>query len=99
MNGNPKLGDKLKYKITMTATGFSMDIDDWEVTITRGSTSRVFTKADCVHGEAGWYVRVITSEFGAGQYYATLTAYVPDTDFEDGLRTESQEFKLDFVDP
>lgn len=96
---NPHLGTELKYKVTMAATGFSMDSDDWSVTIVRGCKSRVFTKATCIHGEDGWYVCFDTSYFGAGQYYGILTAYVPDTDFPDGTRTEVQQVKLDYVEP
>ena len=99
MNENPHLGTELKYKITMTATGFSMDEDDWTVTISRGSASRTFTKADCIHGGDGWYVCFDTAAFGPGQYYGTLTAFVPDNDFPDGTRTEVQLVELDYVEP
>ena len=99
MNDKPHVGTELKYKVTMTASGFDMSIDDWTVTVARGAVSRVYTKADCIHGQDGWYVCIDTTDFGAGQYYATLTAYVPDTDLEDGKRTEVQRCQLDYVWP
>lgn len=99
MNDKIYVPTELKYKVTMTATGFSMDNDDWSVTITRGANSRTFLKSECVHGQDGWYVCFNTADFGAGKYYATLTAYVPDSDFPDGLRTEVKKFELDTVEP
>ena len=55
MNDNTITGTELKYKVIITATGFSMDDDNWSVTISRGSTSQTFVRAD----------------FGPGDYYAT----------------------------
>lgn len=99
MNTKTYVGTELKYKVTITATGFSQDSDDWNVTITRGKTSRTFDKSDCIHGQDGWYVCFDTTEFGAGMYYATVTAYVPDADFPDGTRTEVKKFELLPVEP
>jgi len=92
------LGTELKYKVTITASGFSMDDDDWSVTISRGKISKSFPKSECIHGEDGWYVCFDTSELGAGQYIATITALVPDDDFPDGFRTEVQKITLPLVE-
>lgn len=99
MNDNPVKGTELKYQVVIAAEGFSMDNDDWSVTITRGRISQTFDKADCIHGEGGWYVCFDTAVFGPGDYYATLTAYVPDSDFPDGLRTERKKIYLRYVEP
>lgn len=98
MNDNTITGTELKYKVVITATGFSMNDDDWSVTISRGQTTRTYAKADCIHGADGWYVCFDTSVFGPGDYYATLTAYVPDTDLPGGLRTERKKFWLRYVE-
>ncbi len=94
MNDKTYLGTELKYKVTMTATGFDMDTDDWEVTIVRGATKRTFTKSECVQGQDGWFVCFDTKDFGAGNYYAIMTAFVPDADFDDGYRKEVKKFEL-----
>lgn len=99
MNDNTITGTELKYKVVITATGFSMDTDDWSVTISRGTTSHTYEKADCIHGADGWYVCFDTADYGPGDYYATLTAYVPDTDLPDGLRTERKKVYLRYVEP
>ena len=99
MNDRPSVGTKLKFKVEMTASGFSMDSDLWTVTVSRGPVSHVYAKTDCVKGLDGWFVGVDTTEFGAGTYYATLTGYVPDTDFQGGVRPEVRRFYLIDVDP
>lgn len=99
MNDKVYVGTERKWKITASATGFSLDTDDWNVTITRGKTSKTFQKDECVHGQDGWYVTYNTADFGAGMYYAVLTAYVPDNDFDDGTRTEVKKFDLEEVYP
>lgn len=99
MNDKVYVGTELKYKVTITASGFDMDTDDWTVTIARGKVSKTFAKSECIHGEDGWYVCLDTTELGAGAYHAVVTAYVPDTDFPDGLRTEVKRFELPSVDP
>ena len=89
------LGTELKYAITITADGFDMDRDGWTVEIIRGKNSRVFDKEECFQDEQGqWYVAFGTAEFGAGQYYAAITAFVPDDDFKDGFRTEITVVRL-----
>ena len=95
----PYVGTELKFLVTMTATGFSMDTDNWSVTVTRGRISKTFPKTDCIRGTDGWYLCFDSAEFGPGQYYATLTAYVPDNDFPDGMRTEVTKVPLPPVEP
>lgn len=83
------VGTELKFKIEIEAPGFSMDDDDFTVTIRRRSQEQLFRKGDLVtDGEGGYYVCFDTAEFGAGLISAVIRAYVPDDDFEDGFRTE-----------
>lgn len=83
------IGTELKYLVEIDAGGFSMVDDDFTVTIKRGSKQKVFAKADLARdGEDKFYVCFDSSEFGTGLIQAVVTAYVPDTDFPDGLRTE-----------
>lgn len=84
------VGTELKFAVTVTSPGFSQNDDDWTVTIMRGPKEIVFTKEDLVYDstEDQWYVCFDSAFFGSGDVYAVVTAYVPDGDFEDGLRTE-----------
>ena len=88
------LGTELKFKVDISASGFSMDTDSWSVTISCGKHSREFSKSDCISGDDGWFVCFDTTEFGPGMYYAKVTAYVPDIDFNDGIRTEIKKMPL-----
>lgn len=93
------VGTELKFKVDIQAGGFSMEDDDFTVTIRRRNQERVFHKEDMViDGEGGYYVCFDTAEFGTGIISAVVTAYVPDQDFPDGLRTEVTEMDLVIVD-
>ena len=82
-------GTELKFLIEIEAGGFSMVNDDFTVTIKRGTKQKVFAKADLARdAEDKFYVCFDSAEFGTGMIQAVITAYVPDTDFPDGLRTE-----------
>lgn len=83
------LGTELKFLVEITAGGFTMVDDDFTVTIRRGSKQRVFQKSELIKDENNkFYVCFDSAEFGTGVIQAIVTAYVPDTDFPDGLRTE-----------
>lgn len=83
------VGTELKFKIEIEAKGFSMETDDFNVVIKRRNQVKAYNKEDLVtDGEGGYYVCFDTAEFGVGTISAVVTAYVPDTDFPDGLRTE-----------
>lgn len=89
------IGTELKFILDITASGFSMVDDDFTVTLKRGSTQRTFAKNDLVRdAEDNFYVCFDSAEFGKGIIDAIVTAYVPDSDFDDGLRTEVYKFKL-----
>lgn len=83
------IGTELKFKVDIEADNFSMAEDDFNVVIQRRNVKKVFNKSDMVvDGEGNYYVCFDTAEFGVGTISAVVTAYVPDTDFPDGLRTE-----------
>lgn len=88
-------GSGLKWAVTMTCEGFSMDEDDWTITVTRGNKSIVFTPDNAVQDEDGqWYICLDSSALGPGEMYIIFDASVPDEDFEDGIRHEIQKYKL-----
>lgn len=81
-------GTELKYLVEITAAGFSMATDDFNIVLSRGSHSVTFEKSDLVTDGENYYLVFDTAQFRTGDLYYTITAYVPDNDFPDGLRTE-----------
>jgi len=96
----------LKYLLEITASGFDMDTDNFEVTLKRGSKSLTFTKEDMVAEEYTdivdnisitkhhYYVCFDSSYFGNGVISAVVTAWIPDDDFEGGLRRIVDKFDI-----
>ncbi len=89
-------GSGLKYAVNMTCEGFSMNDDDWTITVTRGNKSIVFDRDTAVYddGDDQWYICINSSELGPGELFITFDAYVPDEDFDDGIRHEIQKYRL-----
>lgn len=91
-NGNIErawVGTGLKFAVNITAEGFSMEDDDWKVVFQCGRKSVEITKAEASIGEDDtFYVNVDTSLLGAGTLSVITTAYVPDDDWEGGVRKE-----------
>lgn len=95
-----------KYLLEINAIGFSMDTDNFDVVLKRGSKSLIFHKEDLVVetytvvennitiDRNHYYVCFATDYFGPGDITVVITAYVPDTDFESGYRREVDKFTL-----
>lgn len=92
---NAPLGADVKFIVDVTSPGFDKTTDTFTVTLTRGTTSVTYTKDDMVvDGEGNYYICFSTATFGKGLITATVTALVPDDDFDDGNRTEIEKFDL-----
>lgn len=95
-------GTECKYLVEIVSPGFDMASDEFEVALTKGSIQRVFHKSDMIEetvvedGEEkkNYYLCFDTRDFGNGIIVATIIAHVPDTDFDDGIRDEVEEFEL-----
>ena len=87
-------GTEVKFLIELECEGFDITRDDFNVEVVRGSTSQVLQKADMPHDDDGYYLCFDTADFGTGVINAIITAYVPDTDFADGFRTEKVKDEL-----
>lgn len=98
---NSVVGTGFKLNINMTPIdGFHMSDVDWEclvfteagfnsMVLMEGNNSMVIKKSDAVKVDNDNYLICIdTAICGAGRYYITLTAYIPDRDFADGYRPE-----------
>ena len=82
-------GTDKKFFLTINTPGFSMDDDDFEVIIYSKSRNKTIKKEKLLRTDEGkWLVTYNTGEIGVGEHWIKITAYVPDTDFDDGIRTE-----------
>lgn len=83
-------GTDLKFQIDIVTEGFDMDADDFKVVIKNGSKSeKVITKGEMLVTENDKYLFTLnTAELGTGEYVISTFAYVPDSDFDSGIRTE-----------
>lgn len=91
-------GTEYKFAITITAEGFSMDQDDFEIKVRGRRKTVTIPKEECiVDGEGQWYFTFDSAVTGGGLITAIVTAYVPDYDFPDDLRTEVEQVDLVYV--
>ena len=98
------IGADVKFLVDISSPGFDMAQDSFTVTLTRGATSVTYKKSDedpmdeyehfVVDSDGNYYVCFSTATFGKGLITATVTAYVPDEDFNDQTRTEIEKFDL-----
>lgn len=83
------IGTELKFAVDITADGFSMEDDDYEIVVSSGNRQQVITKGEVLIDEHGQrYISIDTTNFKKGGLYATTYAFIPDDDFPDGKRTE-----------
>ena len=84
------VGTELKFLIEITAEGFDMETDPFEIVLTCGGKSKTVPQDDIVYdeNEGKHYLLVDTTDFCSGTLVATVIAQVPDEDFESGYRRE-----------
>lgn len=86
---------EVKFALEITCNGFDMGRDAFEVFVMKGhNVVKTYQKSDLkVDGDV-YLVCVDTSELGTGNFDLAVKAYVPDTHFEDGYRTEIAKVNL-----
>lgn len=91
VNNNIFIGTELKLNVNIEPMGdVTMDDYDWSADVFC-STKRVVTvkKDDAIRIDSDNYVLLVDSlELGAGDVRVKFTAYIPDFDFSDTIRTE-----------
>ena len=91
--GNSVKGTEFKLNLHMQkCDGYSLkDVDFYvEVFTDRGGLVKI-DKSECKEvDEDNFLVGVDSSKTGVGKYFVRLTAYIPDGDFPDGIRTEKK---------
>lgn len=100
-------GAKRKFLLEIDAPGFSMHDDNFTVKLKQNTTVLDFAKSDIIeetYTDQGvekyrYFLCFDTSVFARGPVDCIVFAYVPDTDFPDGLRTEIDKFAITVVEP
>lgn len=96
--GRYYVGEDLKFKITLTADGFSQKDDDYEIDFYCGDNQPLhFNKSDMKEGLDGDYYLLIDTEeknLKPGVMRMIITAYIPDNDFHDHTRKEVESISL-----
>ena len=91
MATNVFLGTELKLNISITRMG-DTTMDDYDFSIEAYcSQKRVVTKKknELIRVDSDNYVALVDSaDLGAGELKCKIYAHIPDSDFEDGTRTE-----------
>lgn len=83
------VGSELKFKITITASGFDMATDKFEVDLVCGKVTTHLDKTDLILSEGSYYIPIDTSLYPrGGDLFVITTAHVPDPDFDDNVRKE-----------
>ena len=96
-NENVLLGTDLKIKVELICEGFSMDDDDFDLTLRWNGGDVTYSKTESSTDEhiveaqdgSGWYLVIETEKLNMkGLVTLIATLYVQDTDFPDGIRSE-----------
>ena len=96
-----------KFLLEITGPGFSMHEDNFTVTLRQGKTVKTFQKTDLVEDTViiegserhDFYLCLDSSPFVPGIITCIVKAYVPDTDFPNGIRVEIDKFDLTCIEP
>lgn len=81
-------GTDLKFRVTTSVTGFSLDTDEWSIAILdRYNRMRyAIEKDECFQDSEGdWYFTI--EQVRCGFYFARMTMAVPDADYDKLTRT------------
>ena len=96
MNEQIYIGTDIKVQVSIEASGFSMEDDDWDVSLkSGGKVLKTYSKADCMMDSDGqFYALVRAEDLKSGDIDILFHALVPDEDWDDGLRNETDKQHL-----
>ena len=92
-------GEEAKYNIRIEREGFTMQDDDFRLTLVWGMKGDhlVIQKSQMMEDEAGNWLFTFPTKEMTGMVTAVCEYDVPDSDYADGFRTEREEQPLCFV--
>lgn len=100
-------GSGLKFLLEIEAPGFSMHNDDFSVILKQGTTEMEIPKSAFIekttthngNEKHEFYFCFDSSIFHAGIVNCIVKAFVPDTDFQGGIRLEIDKFDIVIINP
>ena len=92
-------GEEAKYNIRIEREGFTMQDDDFRLTLVWGMKGEhlIIQKSQMMEDEAGNWLFTFPTKEMTGIVTAVCEYDVPDSDYADGFRTEKEEQPLCFV--
>lgn len=88
---SPGMGTEVKLNISIVPSvlQYTMDQFDFSIDFYGDNGMLNIPKAQCIRVDESNYVAIVdTSVTGSGSLDARVTAFIPDEDCDDGLRTE-----------
>ena len=93
-------GDEIKFSIELTAQGFSMDDNDFDIEVVSSNGGSVKGSKNppagseeggepTVETTTAWYAIVKTEKLDIGNLRVIATAYVPDAHADNGIRVQT----------
>ena len=82
------IGSDLKFQIDLTANGFDQNKDNYTIDFYCGDKIMHFTQDHVISHDGHFYLPVPTDSLDPGLLRIVVTAYVPDSDFSEGIRKE-----------
>ena len=94
--GRYYVGEKLKFRITLTAEGFNQEEDDYDIDFYCGDNGvQHFNQDSMKKGlDGNHYLLIDTEGMQPGVMRIVVSAYIPDADFDDGKRKEMESISL-----
>ena len=91
---NYYIGADLKFQIDISSPGFSQDEDRYDIDFYCGDTKLQFNQNNVIQNGDCFYLPIPTSRLTSGKMKMVITAYVPDVDFDGGVRKEVAVYNL-----
>jgi len=96
-------GTEVKFGINLTAQGFDMDADDFDIQIVSKRVTISGSKGNpdpeskirIFKDDGEWFVIAETDTLSTDQLKVVVTAYIPDANAADGVRKEIAVANLD----
>ena len=94
--GRYYVGEKLKFRITLTAEGFDQEKDNYDIDFYCGDNEvKHFNQGNMKKGlDGNHYLLIETDGMQPGVMRIVITAYIPDVDFDDNVRKEIESISL-----
>lgn len=94
--GRYYVGEKLKFRITLTAEGFDQGSNRYDIDFYCGDNlPKHYTQDDIKNGiDGNYYLLIDTEGMTPGVMSMVISAYIPDNDFDDNERKEIESISL-----